>query len=412
MTAFLVIVLIIGNLLLISGSMFGDLSDNSIAWFIVIAAIAMDCYFIYKIIQIVAESHEKKRLAEATQKVNEILERYSPSKIFSIQEAKKLAIDPNLINKEVVLCVKEYKNSISSLLQQSSKVNARLMTILSCKGYTTEIEKVDYLTSKLPEIESLKEESNELNERISKIKIAILNEDGDLLLFLKSAFSTLLHSKKCTLDSLNINDVISKTTPNDLNLFKFKYAPPVLFVNEFYYCLFSNVILVFDINGIFTTAVDPTALSVTLTKQTERVLVSNGYTVRQEFTDVDSKLIQQGNTRTTWTYTRNDGLPDRRYSYNPEIEYRSDDYEYGVIVFSIANSSLTMRVSSKTAILKFSTFSERYIRKCNDLHNPIPDFLLLLKCLLDDEHSNLNSIIEATNRSTLQNNYFCCQTNN
>lgn len=152
MKAFLVIVLIIGNLLLISGSMFGDLSDNGIAWFIVIATIAMDCYFIYKIIQSASESHEKKRLAEATQKVNEIIARYSPSKIFSIQEAKKLVIDPSLINKEVVLCVKEYKNSISSLLQQSSKVNARLMTILSCNGYTSEIEKVYYLTSKLTEI--------------------------------------------------------------------------------------------------------------------------------------------------------------------------------------------------------------------------------------------------------------------
>ena len=412
MMVFLVIVLIIGNLLLISGSMFGDLSDNDIAWFIVIAAIAMDCYFIYKIIQSASESYEKKRLAEATQKVNEILGRYSPSKTFSLQKAKKLIIDPSLVNKEVVLCVKEYKNNISSLLQQSSKVNARLMTILSCDGYTTEIEKADYLTSKLPEIESLKNESNELIEKISKIKIEILNEDGGLLLFLKSAFSSLLHSKKCTLNSLNINDVISKNTPNDLALFKFKYAPPVLFVNEFYYCLFSNVILVFDKNGIFSTAVDPTALSVTLNKQTERVLVSNGSTVRQEFTDTDSKLIQQGDTRTTWTYTRNDGFPDRRYSYNPQIEYRSDDYEYGIIVFSVANSSLTMKVSSKTAITKFSTFSERYVRKCNDLHNPIPDLLLLLKGLSDDKHSDLSTIIEATNSSALQRNYFCCQTNN
>jgi hypothetical protein len=205
---------------------------------------------------------------------------------------------------------------------------------------------------------------------------------------------------------------MSQNAPNDLALFKFKYEPPVLFVNEFYYCLFSNVILVFDKNGIFSTVVDPTALFVVLNKQTERVLVSNGSTVRQEFTDTDSELIQQGNTRTTWTYTRNDGLPDRRYSYNPLIKYRSDDFEYGIIVFSVADSSFTMKVSSKTAITKFSTFSERYIRKCNDLHNPIPDLLLLLKCLSDDEHSNLSNIIEATNRSTLQRNYFCCQTNN
>lgn len=412
MTAFLVIILIIGNLLLISGSMFEDLSDNGTAWFIVIAAIAMDCYFIYKIIQSVSESHEKKRLADAIQKVNQILDRYSPSKMFSIKEAKKIDIDPSLVNKEVVLCVKEYKNSISFLLQQSSKVNVRLMSILSCAGYTTAIEKSDYLTSKLSEIEGLKNESDELIKKISNIKIEILNEDNDLLLFLQSAFLSLLHSKKCVLDSLSINDVISSNTPNDLDLFKFKYTPPVLFVNKFYYCLFSNVVLVFDENGIFSTAVDPSALSVTLNKQTERVLVSNGYTVRQDFTDTDSKLIQRGSTRTTWTYTRNDGLPDRRYSYNPQIEYRSDDYEYGIIVFSVANSSLTMKVSSQTAITIFSTFSEMYIRKCNNLHNPIPDLLLLLKCISDDEDSNLGNIIEAINRSALQKNYFCRQINN
>ena len=286
------------------------------------------------------------------------------------------------------------------------------MSILSCAGYTTAIEKSDYLTSKLSEIEGLKNESDELIKKISNIKIEILNEDNDLLLFLQSAFLSLLHSKKCVLDSLSINDVISSNTPNDLDLFKFKYTPPVLFVNKFYYCLFSNVVLVFDENGIFSTAVDPSALSVTLNKQTERVLVSNGYTVRQDFTDTDSKLIQRGSTRTTWTYTRNDGLPDRRYSYNPQIEYRSDDYEYGIIVFSVANSSLTMKVSSQTAITIFSTFSEMYIRKCNNLHNPIPDLLLLLKCISEDEDSNLGNIIEAINRSALQKNYFCRQINN
>lgn len=47
MTVFLLIVLMIGNLLLLSGTVFEDLADNGIAWFFVIGAIAMDIYFIY-----------------------------------------------------------------------------------------------------------------------------------------------------------------------------------------------------------------------------------------------------------------------------------------------------------------------------------------------------------------------------
>lgn len=412
MTAFLVIILIIGNLLLITGSVFGDLADNGIAWLIVIAAMAMDFYFIYKIIQSVSENNEKKRVAEATRSVNEIISRYSPSKVPSVQEARTFDVDSSLVNKEVVLCVKEYKDSISTLLQQSSKVNKKLMAILSCNGYITEIDKFDYLSSNLTEIESLKNESDKLCESISKNKIELLNEDGDLLLFLKTAFASLLQSKKCSSDNVNVRNFLCEKTPNDLSLFQFKYAPPVLLVNDFFFCLFTNVVLVFDKNGIFSTAIDPTAISVTLDKLTEHVLISNGSVVRQEFTDVDSKLIQQGITRTTWTYTRNDGLPDRRYSYNPRIEYRSDDYEYGIIGLSIINFTISFKVSSKTAFTRFSSFSERYIRKCNDLHNPIPDFLLLLKYLSDDDHSSINDIIETTNSSTLNKNYFCRQTNN
>ena len=228
---------------------------------------------------------------------------------------------------------------------------------------------------------------------------------------MKTAFASLLQSKKCSSDNVNVRDFLCEKTPNDLSLFQFKYAPPVLLVNDFFFCLFTNVVLVFDKNGIFSTAIDPTAISVTLDKLTEHVLISNGSVVRQEFTDVDSKLIQQGITRTTCTYTRNDGLTDRRYSYNPRIEYRSDDYEYGIIGLSIINFTISFKVSSKTAITRFGSFSEKYIRKCNDLHNPIPDFLLLLKYLSDDDHSSINNIIETVNSSTLNKNYFCLQTN-
>ena len=407
MTAFLVIVLIIGNLLLISGSMFGDLSDNGTAWFVVIAAIAMDCYFIYKIIQSVSESHEKKRLDEATQKVNEILARYSPSKMFSIQEAKKLVIDPSLINKEVVFCVKEYKNSISSLLQQSSKVNARLMTILSCKGYTTEIEKADYLTSKLPEIENLKNESDELNERISKNKIKILNEDGDLLFLVKKSFAALFSSKKCVLEGYTLKELICEEKPVDLELFDYKYAPAILHIDKYYYCLFSNVILVFDDNGIFSSAIDPSALSIKSERLSADVWINNNTLPAHQYIDVDSKCIEQGTTRHTWLHTCRDGSPDLRYSYNPRIEYRTDKYEYGKITLSVLDSKIQFALSSDAATKALERVGREYIQKHNNRHNPLPEFFNLLYRMSEDGDTNIAYILDATKSNPTTSNYFC-----
>ena len=50
MTIFLVIVALLGNLLLFTGAIFGDLKDNSIAWILVIAAICIDIWLIATVI--------------------------------------------------------------------------------------------------------------------------------------------------------------------------------------------------------------------------------------------------------------------------------------------------------------------------------------------------------------------------
>ena len=50
MTIFLVIVALLGNLLLFTGAIFGDLKDNSIAWILVIAAICIDIWLIVTVI--------------------------------------------------------------------------------------------------------------------------------------------------------------------------------------------------------------------------------------------------------------------------------------------------------------------------------------------------------------------------
>lgn len=75
MTAVIIIVVIIGNLFLFSGTLFTDLSDNGIAWFCVIAAVVFDVWFIYKVVSAFAnapkDNSKKQRSLQAKEAAHE-----------------------------------------------------------------------------------------------------------------------------------------------------------------------------------------------------------------------------------------------------------------------------------------------------------------------------------------------------
>lgn len=125
MTVFLVIILIIGNLLLLSGSMFGELSDNGVAWFIVIAAIAMDIYFIYLIAQNASKNREQKRIvaennriAEMIRKLEELVHKYTLISLNANKAALPFVIGTDFINKEVVFTVNSYKERMATIYER------------------------------------------------------------------------------------------------------------------------------------------------------------------------------------------------------------------------------------------------------------------------------------------------------
>lgn len=407
MTAFLVIVLIIGNLLLLSGSMFGDLSDNSIAWFIVIAAIGMDCYFIYKILQGISESNEKKRVSGATQKVNEILEQYSPIKTISLKTAQQPKTEIALVNKEIVFTANQYKDNLRETISKCNEIDKSLKCILSCVGCDNVVEKFEYLTNKTNELQRLKDESDLLHREIDNHKIKLLNEDGDLLFLVKKSMTSLLLSKKCVIDGLNIKEVICEEKPTDLELFDYKYPPATLRFGGYYYCLFSNVILVFDTNGIFATAIDPTALAIKVERVRVDVWIRNNTLPSHQFIDVDSKCVEQGQTRRTWAYTCRDGSPDLRYNYNPSIEYRTDKYEYGKISISVSDNEVQFILSSEMATNALERISREYIKKHNNCHNPLPELLDLLYKASDECDTNIEYIMDVVKSNPTTSNYFC-----
>ena len=343
-----------------------------------------------------------------TQSVNEIIARYSPSKTISLQKAHPPKLeDISLVNKEVVFTVNQYKSNLKDKISKCNEIDNALKRILACVGYIYVDEKLDYLNNKIDELQQLKAESDLLHREIEKRKIKLLNEDGNLLGFVKQSFTAVLSSEKCVFEGENTKDFICNEGLIDLALFDYKYAPITLHLGGYYYCLFSNVILVFDEKGIFATAIDPTALTIKIERVRVDVWIRNNSLPTHQYIDVDSKCVEQGQTRRTWMHTCRDGSPDLRYSHNPSIECRTDKYEYGKITVSVLDNKIQFSLSSDAAINALERVSREYIQKYNNCHNPLPGFVDLLCRMLDAGDTNIAYILEVTKSNTTTLNYFC-----
>lgn len=284
LTAILVFSFFAGNIFLFGGDLGsgGDLEGNSIAIIMVIIAIIADIALVGYIISACIKNSEKRqeekenqRIIEVTQRVNEIIARYSPNKMITLQKAQQPKLEIALVNKEVVFTVNQYKDTLKDTISKCNEIDNSLKRILSCVGCRNVDEKLEFLNAKTDELQRLKTESDLLHREIGKQKIKLLNEDGNLLFFVKKSFTALLSSKKCVLEGLNLKEFICDEKPADLELFNYKYAPATLHLDGYYYCLFSNVILVFDDKGVFATAIDPTALSLKVERIRVDVWINN-----------------------------------------------------------------------------------------------------------------------------------------
>lgn len=332
---------------------------------------------------------------------------YSPRKSISLQKSQHPKVEVALVNKEVVFTVNQYKDNLRNSISKCNEIDQAIKNILSCVDCCNVDEKLNYLSEKTEELQRLKSESDMLHGEIAKRKIKLLNEDGNLLFLVKKSLTTLFSSKKCVIEGLNLKELICDEKPLDLEFFDYKYAPAILRIGKFLYCLFSNVILVFDENGVFATAIDPTALEIKVERVSVDVWVRNNTLPSHQYLDVDSKCIVQGTTRRTWAHTCRDGSPDLRYSYNPIIEYRTDKYEYGKITISILGSMISLSLSSDVATNAFERISREYIRKCNNRHNPIPEFLNLLYRVAEEGEQNIAHILTTNKSNPSTSNYFC-----
>lgn len=359
-----------------------------------IIAVMADCYIFYTLFKKIRISFFKGKVTR----------KYGLPPSNNIEQSTfSLNINHSYINKEVLYTVNSYKDSNNKINLKYSAISNESQKILSFEGCTSINEMQTYLDANEERLRQLKEEGDSCLNQLSLHKIEMLNEDATLLTELRDAFSKLRKSERCFSSEIRIDNFVTLARPRDLSFFKFENDPIILYFMEFYLCLFSNVILIFDDAGIFYTAVDPTALTITVRRSTCNVRVGYDGTSERDIAR-DMRLISRGRTQYTWRHTRQDGNPDRRYKDNPRLEYRFDIYEAVIVDLLIAGTRITFSATSSDAGDSLERVASKYLQECPHRHTPIPALLQLMKNLEDDPQ--IDSLIQMCSR-TNQLNYFC-----
>ena len=133
-------------------------------------------------------------------------------------------------------------------------------------------------------------------------------------------------------------------------MFIYEYPPLILSINDYYYCCFSNVILVFDSEGKYINALDPSFLCLSVKRQT--VL----FTPYSNIVGSDSCCIRNGQIQKRDNYTY------------------SDNVVYGVVSFNLSEK-ISYTFSSYEAILALEDAANKYVKKYNNKRDTLPDFL-------------------------------------
>lgn len=367
---------------------------------IIIAAIVGAIYAVIKGIAKAIQDNRDSRIAEMTAEVNTLISQYTPSTVTSCRPPITYQVDASLINTDIVESVRRYKEGLSDLIAECSDIDQKIASILKCHGCMTPKEKLMALRGKRDELSQMKAKSDNYHQLIESRKLQLLNEDWDVLSCIKNAANALLASKKCSA-SINPVEFVSNYKPSDLRIFQYKSEPTIFFLRDFYYCMFTNAILVFDRNGVFSTALDPLGLKINVERRKAQYRYHNNV-------DTDSKSITYTETRYSWLYTCKDGSPDLRYKGNRRIEYPIEvsGFEYGIITLTLGRVTEEFMVSSSRSLDLFEEVASVYCRECKHNHNPIP-ILLKLISLTADSKNVIESMTEQYLAIAQANNYFC-----
>ena len=210
------VIVIIGNLLLFSGSLFGDLADNSIAWILAIIAVVIDVVFISSLISSASKRREQRADEQEantrsvhTPSVQRVVEQaaqveHSDNSKLGLLKAKysvpavpiiPATVDPLQKDMESYQCVEilQTVNRVVNLRRDQIKdlvtIKQELDAILSCPGCSTDREKIKYLNANETELNQKKKEFLDIIELINRKKVVLLSKENQVFSGIRLLFS-------------------------------------------------------------------------------------------------------------------------------------------------------------------------------------------------------------------------------
>lgn len=384
-----------GNIILLSGGLSGDLADNSIAHIVVVLAIIADIALVGFIIKALANGAARKRAEHETaaaKKIKDELQRIVT--LYSLYETAGSTVPAKTLkgsiqNADVNICVKEFKKHISKTNILIAAESAKISSIMNCPNCHSDEAKLNFLQGHIAELDECKNKIESLKAERRKQVVVLSEEDDTSIKKLRGALVKLRNSKKKkNVSGISMDEFFGASKPQELEYFSVKCQPIILQMPPYTFCLYPSVILAFDINGIFVSALNPEELHIKVEHIPYNISVQDG-SYSSDIIDSDSKCIRVGDTLTTWQHTKVNGGPDLRYSYNPRIEYRVDQMEYGQVKFALAGIEATYAVSSHAAIEALEEAASKYCIAAERVQNPVPALLGLVNAIVTNKDTAL-----------------------
>ena len=285
---------------------------------------------------------------------------------------------------EVLQAVNRLFNQRVHAIKQMNKCSEQIDSILACPNCSDNKQRAQYLQESESVLKNKQSEYNLVKNQLKVKKITLLSKHDKAFISLCNAIQLIMDSKKRVsksgVDFKNFAKLKS-TIPGDL--FSCEVQPIELNFGAYRFFLLPEVILVYDKSNVFVTALEPMALIFACKENQKNVFMTKeGYSGSWKHSDTliadDSVMLSTGSVRTSWLHTKKDGGPDRRYSYNPMYQHRTDLYKYSEVTIQIGRYKAEYSLSTGNASAKINSLVREYTSIMHEL-NATPSLLRLLE---------------------------------
>ena len=282
---------------------------------------------------------------------------------------------------EILQSVNKVYNTRNDYIKKMMSIKEEIDEILSCPECSTDAERIRFIENNKEILQHKKEEYTDISKKIKNVRVVLLAKEKSAFNKLLSALSDVSSSEKSNSKSkvaLSTFMKLSSDIPGDL--FISEQAPIELDYGAYKFFLLPDIVLAYDKENTFVTALEPMALIITFENKKKNVYMHYNYSWYYSDSVVadDSKLIEEGPVRTSWLHERKDGGPDMRYSHNPMYKYRTDTYAYSYFSIQIGQYKAEYSLSKANLSDKNRPIVQEYCSVMHEL-NVIPSLLRLIE---------------------------------